>query len=614
MSVLTFAALSHAQTTTTGAPAGLDATGWNAQLFRPAMDSATTWWTTTTATPTSFGPGGSLTMHHADTPLAYQRGDGTVVNVVGGVSQLDAVGWLGGDRWRLGVDAPIVLRSGSDLDGTQAGFGVLGVEGKGVLLRSDEAVNLGVTGRVDLPTSTLDGALAARATGWELAGVVDHAFGPALLAANVGVRGMPETRTENARLNDFFVLRGAATYALGDGFGLSLDATAMPALSIEVVDPVAVPAEWTAGGWFPLGERFAGRAGFGTGLSTGVGAPDWRLLLGVSTTLATVDEDTDGDGLVDRADPCMTEPEDLDGVRDDDGCPELPPRLFVRVVDDTGAEVDGARAELVDAAGAAVELPLDDTVEVQPGAWTVKASAAGHEPGNVAFDVPPDADGHVTVLVRLEPVRLATLVVKVVGPDGQPLAGGRIGTRGQELGDAPGWEGPLAPGAATINARVKGYKPGQADVVLVAGETAEVVIRLEPAKAELANNRIELKESVFFELGKATIQERSFALLQEVADVMAQYPQIQVLRVEGHTDSRGAAAANLELSKKRAAAVRDWLVAHGVAKERVESEGFGETKPLDAREVAEAWEKNRRVDMVVAKWVDAPAPAEPAPE
>ncbi len=583
----------------------------NAQFFRPAMDSATTWWTTTSYTPSSFRPGGQALVHYTDQPFVYRDGQGETVNLVGGIAQLDLVGWLGGDRWRVGVDAPVYLYSWSDVDDGQAGLGDLALEGKVVAVDAPDVVNVALTGRVDLPTATVQSALGGGRAGWELAAVLDHAFGDLLVATNVGVRGAPEASLENVELNDYLVLRGGAAYTVSDGAGVSLEAMAQPALSAELTNPAAVPAEWMAGAWFPLLPGLSGRAGFGTGLTSGIGAPDWRLVFGVSAAAEDEPLDYDGDGIVDQADPCMTEPEDVDGVRDDDGCPDLPPVLLVRVVDDGGNVLDSAITELVSASGAAVPVSADELRHIDPGAWTVRASAPGHEPGTLGFEVAPDAEGNITVLVRLEAVKLATLHVRVVGPDGQPLAGGRIGTRGQELGDAPGWDGTLAPGDATIRARVPGYKPAEQAVVLVAGETTEVLLRLEPAKAEFTNNRIELKESVFFDTGKATIQERSFALLDEVAKILGEYPQIALLRVEGHTDSRGSATANLTLSKKRAAAVKDWLVAHGVAAERLTSEGYGETKPLDPREVTEAWEKNRRVDLLVEKWVDLPAAPTP---
>jgi outer membrane protein OmpA-like peptidoglycan-associated protein len=117
-------------------------------------------------------------------------------------------------------------------------------------------------------------------------------------------------------------------------------------------------------------------------------------------------------------------------------------------------------------------------------------------------------------------------------------------------------------------------------------------------------DRIDLKESVFFEVGNAVIKPESFGLLDEITQILVGYPEIVRLRIEGHTDTRGDDAANLRLSELRSASVRQYFLDRGIAPERLTSVGFGETRPLDAREVPEAWDKNRRVDFFVEQWVD----------
>jgi len=72
------------------------------------------------------------------------------------------------------------------------------------------------------------------------------------------------------------------------------------------------------------------------------------------------------------------------------------------------------------------------------------------------------------------------------------------------------------------------------------------------------------------------------------------------IRIEGHTDSRGGEDYNLRLSQDRAASVRAYLIDRGVAPKRLHSVGFGETRPLDPREIEEAWSQNRRVDF----WIE----------
>jgi OOP family OmpA-OmpF porin len=125
---------------------------------------------------------------------------------------------------------------------------------------------------------------------------------------------------------------------------------------------------------------------------------------------------------------------------------------------------------------------------------------------------------------------------------------------------------------------------------------------------ELTAEKIEIKGEVFFDTAKATIQPDSFALLDEVVQVMKDHPEVLRLRIEGHTDSRGDAEPNLVLSRERAAAVLAYLQDKGVAPERLESEGYGETRPLDKRENEAAWKKNRRVDFYISQRTE---PAKP---
>jgi outer membrane protein OmpA-like peptidoglycan-associated protein len=73
------------------------------------------------------------------------------------------------------------------------------------------------------------------------------------------------------------------------------------------------------------------------------------------------------------------------------------------------------------------------------------------------------------------------------------------------------------------------------------------------------------------------------------------------VRIEGHTDAKGSAEHNRILSNGRANAVRDYLVAHGIAVERLDAKGYGPDLPLDTNKTAEGREKNRRVEFVIVK-------------
>jgi outer membrane protein OmpA-like peptidoglycan-associated protein len=101
-----------------------------------------------------------------------------------------------------------------------------------------------------------------------------------------------------------------------------------------------------------------------------------------------------------------------------------------------------------------------------------------------------------------------------------------------------------------------------------------------------------------FEFGKANIKKVSFPILDEVATFMKEREEIRIA-VHGHTDNVGADDINLRLSKARAASVMNYLVGKGIKKSRLESEGFGESTPIESNDTAEGRAKNRRVDFKI---------------
>jgi outer membrane protein OmpA-like peptidoglycan-associated protein len=112
---------------------------------------------------------------------------------------------------------------------------------------------------------------------------------------------------------------------------------------------------------------------------------------------------------------------------------------------------------------------------------------------------------------------------------------------------------------------------------------------------------IVILERVEFDTGKATVRPESDSLLQAVADVLQTHSEIEQISVDGHTDNRGGAAFNRNLSKRRAAAVVKWLVDHGVEASRLKSTGFGPDKPLDSNDTEEGRQNNRRVEFRILK-------------
>ena len=122
-----------------------------------------------------------------------------------------------------------------------------------------------------------------------------------------------------------------------------------------------------------------------------------------------------------------------------------------------------------------------------------------------------------------------------------------------------------------------------------------------PSRVAVTNERLELKEIVLFDTGKATIDQRSHSLLDEVAATLKDHPEVKNVRVEGHTDDTGGAATNVKLSQSRAEVVREYLVTHGVAADRLTAKGYGDTRPVASNKTAAGRKTNRRTDFVVAQ-------------
>lgn len=122
-----------------------------------------------------------------------------------------------------------------------------------------------------------------------------------------------------------------------------------------------------------------------------------------------------------------------------------------------------------------------------------------------------------------------------------------------------------------------------------------------PAAARVDGDQLVLSRPVEFETGSARLAGNAAGLIQAMAQAMAEVPAERMLLVRGHTDNRGARAANLLLSRRRAEAVMKALVAAGVAEDRVRSEGLGPDEPVASNANDEGRGKNRRVEFKIVE-------------
>ena len=173
-----------------------------------------------------------------------------------------------------------------------------------------------------------------------------------------------------------------------------------------------------------------------------------------------------------------------------------------------------------------------------------------------------------------------------------------------------GPDDPIPPGAtAKVLAltgkvtEIKGLASG------VSGKAQALTATLKDLGAKVTEQeiRIELQADVLFDFDKADLKPEAVPSLQKVGAVINGYPNVPV-RIEGHTDAKGADAYNMTLSESRAASVKGWLVRDGgVDGGRITTYGRGETRPAapnakpDGRDDPEGRQKNRRVEITLKK-------------
>lgn len=119
-----------------------------------------------------------------------------------------------------------------------------------------------------------------------------------------------------------------------------------------------------------------------------------------------------------------------------------------------------------------------------------------------------------------------------------------------------------------------------------------------PRYIERTMTEVLFNKKIEFEIASATIRVTSYPILDEIAKVLLANPQIKQMRIEGYTDNAGDAMFNRLLSKRRAEAVRRYLVQNGKVKEgRLSAAGFGPAKPIAPNDTEDGRAKNRRVEL-----------------
>lgn len=210
----------------------------------------------------------------------------------------------------------------------------------------------------------------------------------------------------------------------------------------------------------------------------------------------------------------------------------------------------------------------------------------------------------VAVTGRGKPVPRIT--IRVRGPSDRLLVS-------DESGMASADE--VQPGNYTAYVDDPAYLIAVKDFEIQSRKETSVQLRILPRPSKprviVKTAEISLRRQISFATGSDEILPNSEPILMEVADALLRNPDLELIEIQGHTDSRGELEVNMLLSQRRADAVRQWLVQHGVEPARLMAKGYGPTRPLAPNITAYNRARNRRVQFKIVRRVDVTAVAAP---
>ncbi len=591
------------------------------QFFQPTTSQRTNAlgvWSANVLHDGAFNVG--LLGQYDQSPLVVRNADGDrIYNIVGYQASMHVFGAFGLFEFlEIGADLPIILGQSGDTIPTIPSFNVGAASaGAGVgdvrlsaKLRFFETNTEAEPGGAAMalvvegffPTGDQD---VYQGEDWRVAptlvieGITDTQHRVAL---NVGVTYRQETEFAGLSVGSTFDWGFAAEF-VSEYVHVVPEIRGSVVLTADQIGLEEIPMEADLSLRFLPTEQLQIQVGGGVGLFQGFGAPDFRVLLGASW-MQVPPSDRDGDGILNDDDQCPDDPEDFDDFEDENGCPD-PDNDSDHILDDPDEcpnvpeDQDGFEDE------DGCPDPDNDSDHILD-----ESDECPNEPEDIDQfedeDGCPDPDNDEDGILD-DPDQCPNEPEDMNGvqdEDGCP----EVDSDGDGLLD-PVDECPQEPEDFDQFEDENGCPDPDNDQDGILDEPDQC-----PNEPEVINGvddedgcpdesaivvtceALEIRDSIYFETNQAVIRSVSFDLMNQIAAVMNARRDILRVSIEGHTDDRGSDSHNLDLSTRRAAAVVEYLVQHGIAASRLTSQGFGEERPIESNRTRAGRASNRRVE------------------
>jgi outer membrane protein OmpA-like peptidoglycan-associated protein len=367
----------------------------------------------------------------------------------------------------------------------------------------------------------------------------------------------------------------------------------------------ATPFEAIVGAHYTFADFRIG-LGVGPGLSRGLGAPAFRGLLSLEWAPAydatPPPADRDHDGVADRDDACP----DVKGVKSSDaktnGCPADRDHDGIADAVDACPDLAGVANADPKKHGCPADRDGDGVADDDDACPDAKGSKTS-DPKTNGCAADRDGDGVADDVDACPDVKGA----KSSDPKTNGCPADRDGDGIADDVDAC----PDVKGVASSRAELNGCPADKDGDGLLNEEDAcpdaAGPRNADPKKngcpsAAIVGGEIKILQQVKFATASDVILPESDKILTELATILREHPEIVKVRVEGHTDNQGGAAYNQSLSSKRAASVVRWLTTKGrIDPKRLESQGYGQDKPISPNDTDKGRQDNRRVELHIVE-------------